>query len=114
LIDNACHYTQSDVTVRVTQDHLASHLYVLDNGPGIPIHEREQVFEPFYSVLGEHKGGSGLGLAIVKEIARMHDAELELTENIELQNAYLKPGLIVHVVFKRADVPLDVPQRLET
>ncbi len=103
LIDNACHYTQSDVTVRVTQDHLAAHLYVLDNGPGIAPHEREQVFEPFYSVLGEHKGGSGLGLAIVKEIARQHDAELTLTENVELENSYLKPGLIVHVVFKRAE-----------
>ena len=104
LIDNACHYTQSDVTVRVTQDHLAAHLYVLDNGPGIPAHEREQVFEPFYSVLGENKGGSGLGLAIVKEIARLHSAELKITENVELENAYLKPGCIVHVIFKRADV----------
>ncbi len=104
LIDNACHYTESDVTVRVTQDHLAAHLYVLDNGPGIPMHEREQVFEPFYSVLGEHKGGSGLGLAIVKEIARLHDAELKITENVELTNSYLKPGLIVHVIFKRAEI----------
>ena len=67
------------------------------------MHEREQVFEPFYSVLGEHKGGSGLGLAIVKEIARLHDAELKITENVELTNSYLKPGLIVHVVFKRAE-----------
>lgn len=114
LIDNACHYTQSDVTVRVTQDHLYAHLYVLDNGPGIPMHEREQVFEPFYSVLGEYKGGSGLGLAIVKEIARMHEAELKLTENVELQNAYLKPGLIVHVMFKRAEIPAHNLQRLDT
>ena len=105
LIDNACHYTESDVTVRVTQDHLGAHLYVLDNGPGIPLHEREHVFEPFYSVLGENKGGSGLGLAIVKEIARLHDAELKITENVELQNAYLKPGCIVHVIFKRSDRP---------
>lgn len=104
LIDNACHYTESDVTVRVTQDHLSAHLYVLDNGPGIPAHEREQVFEPFYSVLGEYKGGSGLGLAIVKEIARMHHAELKISENVELENSYLKPGCIVHVVFKRADM----------
>ena len=103
LIDNACHYTESEVTVRVTQDHLASHLYVLDNGPGIPAHEREQVFEPFYSLLGEHKGGSGLGLAIVKEIAKLHDADLKITENVELENAYLKPGCMVHVSFPRTD-----------
>ena len=65
------------------------------------------MFEPFYSVLGENKGGSGLGLAIVKEIARLHDAELKITENVELQNAYLKPGCIVHVIFKRADIVSD-------
>lgn len=60
-------------------------LQVIDNGPGIPVHEREAVFERFYR--REHVGataqaadGSGLGLAIVKEIARKHHARVTLGE----------------------------------
>ena len=51
-----------------------------DSGPGIPEHERELVFEPFYRVLGNEADGSGLGLPIVLEIARQHNATVELED----------------------------------
>jgi signal transduction histidine kinase len=38
---------------------------VRDQGPGVPPAEREQIFEPLYSL----RGGSGLGLAVVRRIA---------------------------------------------
>jgi len=71
LVDNALRYTPAGgvVTVgieRAGEDWLLS---VRDNGPGIPVHERERVFERFYRVLGSGPDGSGLGLAIAKEIA---------------------------------------------
>lgn len=52
-------------------------LEVIDNGPGIPPSEREQVFELFYS---QRKGGTGLGLAIARRIAEAHDAILEIDQ----------------------------------
>lgn len=60
-------------------------LQVVDNGPGIPTHERDAVFERFYrresAVLTQSTAdGSGLGLAIVKEIARKHHAIVTLGE----------------------------------
>ena len=36
-------------------------LQVEDSGPGIPVAEREQVFQPFYRALGTNVDGSGLG-----------------------------------------------------
>jgi two-component system sensor histidine kinase TctE len=51
-------------------------LQVEDSGPGIPAHERELVFQPFYRALGTEVDGSGLGLAIVREIAQQHGAEV--------------------------------------
>mgnify|MGYP003605872563 CR=1 FL=1 len=84
LIDNAIFYTGTSVTVRVTADADYAHFYVLDDGPGIEPDEREQVFEPFYSVLGEQGNGSGLGLAIVRQIAVMHGAQIEINYNTEL------------------------------
>lgn len=82
LVDNALRYCPRDatVTVKVEEDGDTVELVVEDNGPGVPMQERERVFERFYRVLGHEADGSGLGLAIVKEIADQHDAILELEQ----------------------------------
>ena len=49
-----------------------------DRGPGVPEHERERIFEPFYRPRGTREspdGGVGLGLALVRQIARHHGGE---------------------------------------
>jgi two-component system sensor histidine kinase TctE len=56
---------------------------VSDDGPVIPVEERQRVFERFHRLLGAHADGSGLGLAIVREIAELHDAEISLTEDVD-------------------------------
>lgn len=70
LIDNALRYTQPRgvVTVRVNSGQECIVLAVEDNGPGIPDHNREQIFERFYRGADSGTTGSGLGLAIVKEL----------------------------------------------
>jgi two-component system sensor histidine kinase TctE len=83
LVDNALQYTPAGgtVTVRLGGDAAASvELQVEDSGPGIPVAERELVFQPFYRALGTNVDGSGLGLAIVAEVARRHGATLTLTD----------------------------------
>lgn len=57
-----------------TEGTMAS-IYVADNGPGIPIHLRDQIFEKFRQIEeGDSRsfGGTGLGLAIVKEFVDLH------------------------------------------
>lgn len=51
--------------------------YVEDTGPGIPLAEREAVFESGYSTKGD---GSGLGLAITRRIAEAHGWSVRLVE----------------------------------
>jgi two-component system sensor histidine kinase TctE len=84
LVDNALQYTPAGgvVTVRVLHDPFGQVvvLQVEDSGPGIPVTEREKVFQPFYRTLGTEVDGSGLGLAIVREIALRHGAELQLED----------------------------------
>ena len=47
-----------------------------DRGPGIPVEERERVFDRFYRVDATRTmPGSGLGLAMVAEIAAAHGGE---------------------------------------
>jgi signal transduction histidine kinase len=71
-------------------------LDVEDNGPGIPLDERERVFERFYRGKTADDQGSGLGLAIVQDICRSHDA------HIELMTPARGRGLRVLVTFKGA------------
>jgi two-component system, OmpR family, sensor histidine kinase TctE len=84
LVDNALLYTPAGgtATVRVLDDPFGQVvvLQVEDSGPGIALAERDQVFLPFYRVLGTNVDGSGLGLAIVREIAQQHGAEVAIEE----------------------------------
>ncbi len=84
LLDNALRYTPAGgrVDVAVDDEDGAAVLSVMDNGPGIPVGERESVFERFHrgtSASGDTDGGgSGLGLSIVKRIAIAHGASVTL------------------------------------
>jgi two-component system sensor histidine kinase TctE len=81
LVDNALRYTPRGGRVTVGCRALpgGSVLRIEDNGPGIPLHLRDQVFERFVR-LDEGTHGSGLGLAIVRDIASLHGAELTLSD----------------------------------
>jgi signal transduction histidine kinase len=82
LVDNALRYTPAGGAVQVstaTQGNWAI-LEVDDSGPGIPVEERQRVFERFYRVAGVRATGSGLGLSIVQRIAELHGASVSLTE----------------------------------
>jgi PAS domain S-box-containing protein len=46
---------------------------VADNGPGIPEHDRERVFQPFFTTRSR---GTGLGLALVQKIVVMHNGRV--------------------------------------
>ncbi len=79
LIDNAIKYTPAGgrVTVRTRAERLAI-VEVEDDGIGIPVEERDSIFERFYRVLGTDAEGSGLGLPIAAEIAELHQAKIDL------------------------------------
>jgi two-component system OmpR family sensor kinase len=55
-------------------------LEVADNGPGIPVAERERVFDRFYRRSGQDVVGSGLGLSIAHSIAQRHKATIRLDD----------------------------------
>ena len=51
---------------------------VADNGPGIPGHDLDKIFEPFYSNKPKERSGTGLGLAIVWNTVIDHKGYLAL------------------------------------
>ena len=80
LVDNAIRYTPEGgrVDIAVKRRHDLVTLQIDDTGPGIPLHERERVFDSFYRVLGNGEIGSGLGLAITRTVAASMGATIEL------------------------------------
>lgn len=83
LVDNAIRYTPPGGCVDIAVDVIDGEvtLQVDDTGPGIPEHERERVFDPFYRVLGSGEIGSGLGLAITRTVAEGMGARIELVDS---------------------------------
>ena len=82
LVDNALRYSPHGgaITVSIDRDGGTGSytLAVSDTGPGIPLDERERVFEPFYRCADVVAPGTGLGLAIVRTIALAHGATVSL------------------------------------
>ncbi len=74
LLENARRYSTGDITVIVKREGARAVVQVCDRGPGVPVAQRERIFEPFYRLPGasEHEGGVGLGLALVKSIVQRH------------------------------------------
>jgi two-component system OmpR family sensor kinase len=85
LVDNAIRYgrTGGHAEVSCWREGASAILQVCDDGPGIALEERERVFDRFYRSPGVEATGSGLGLAIVREVARLHDARVELSEGLQ-------------------------------
>ena len=78
LFRNAIEHAGEDVTVTV--GGLADGFYIEDEGPGIPVKDREAVFEAGHTSSPE---GTGFGLSIVKEVTEAHGWQIQVSEGAE-------------------------------
>jgi two-component system osmolarity sensor histidine kinase EnvZ len=82
LIGNAVRYSEGlPVAISLERTTSGMTIRILDRGPGIPAHELENIFHPFYRVEASRSsstGGSGLGLAIARQLAEINDWKIEL------------------------------------
>jgi len=95
LLENAIKYSLKGSHIKLCLDSYQNHprLTISDNGPGIPSDQHELVQERFVRLESARSStGSGLGLSLVKVVAKLHEAELQLSDN--------KPGLRVTLLFK--------------
>ncbi len=82
LVENAFCFSPVDAVVilRVWRDSTTNYIQVQDFGKGIPVEEREKVFEPFVRLetLSHHSKGMGLGLHIVRLLSSRLGIEVEI------------------------------------
>lgn len=65
------------VAVRARRLEEGLEIAVADNGPGIPLEARENVFRPFFTT---KQKGTGLGLALVKKAVDSHKGRIEIED----------------------------------
>ena len=85
LLSNAIKFSPRGGRVHVIVDNADSYarVQVLDEGPGIPEGERDQLFERFYRLASSTEmgvPGTGLGLAIAKSVAEAHEGFVEIVD----------------------------------
>ncbi len=83
LIENSLKFSNK---IEITFQKLKGSILINieDDGPGIPIEERENVFKPFYKIdksRSEKSASVGLGLSIASDIIRSHGGRIELSES---------------------------------
>jgi signal transduction histidine kinase len=77
LLDNACKWARSRVTISSSVDDTRVFISVDDDGPGLDPSMRAQVLQRGVRV-DQRAGGSGLGLAIVSDLAELHGGSVTL------------------------------------
>lgn len=84
LLANAAQHAQDRVVVSCAVTGEEVLLEVADDGPGIPLDQREEVFERF--VRGDaargHGSGTGLGLPIVRAVAERHGGSVRVADSV--------------------------------
>ena len=84
VLRNAVRYARSKVAIDVRRNAGRTVITVDDDGPGVPVEERQRLFEPFTRLegsRGRESGGVGLGLAIVKSVAEWHGGAAEISDS---------------------------------
>ena len=67
------------IRTRITADQVIL-VQIIDSGPGIPDHLKEQIFEPFYTDRKDGTG-TGLGLYLCRKIINSYQGNLDVTDN---------------------------------
>lgn len=87
LSENADKYADGVTQIRIAKDGDGVRIELEDEGPGVPVDERELVFERFArgSEGGRRGSGSGvgLGLSLVTEHLRLHNGTIHVTDRVD-------------------------------
>ena len=81
VIKNAIEFSPSEgkICIETVKDDKAVHIFIRDQGPGVPDYAKDQIFDKFYSL--ERPSGqksSGMGLALAQEVIALHNGVIQL------------------------------------
>jgi len=100
VLENAARFSpvQGRLRIAVETDAKELRFAVSDQGPGIPLHEREKIFDMFYTAARGDRGGqgTGLGLAICQGMVGAHGGRVTVDDGLDGRGATLCLHLPLH------------------
>ena len=82
LLDNAVKFTPAGGGIAIALNRDPARLIISDSGPGIAAADRARVLQRFVRLdASRSAAGSGFGLSLVAGVAKLHGAELELSDS---------------------------------
>ena len=94
IFDNAMKFTpeKGTICIKLYNQDFKTIIELSDTGKGIPISEKEKVFERFFRAdKSRSLPGNGLGLSLVKAIINSHNGDIQLSDNLPC-------GLVVKII----------------
>ena len=94
LLDNANKYAPSDTPIYIELQKKENKVFlkVVDEGTGVPVAEKDRIFEKFYRIGNEDNRkskGTGLGLYLCRKIAEFHNARLQYQPNSPVGSQFI-------------------------
>lgn len=82
LLDNAVRYGPDGQTLRIvaTNRNGSLTISVEDEGPGVPMADRQRVWEPFERGATNADSGTGIGLAVVRQLVQLHGGSVRIED----------------------------------
>ena len=101
LLENAVRHGDDSARVEIGLARTPSELVLTvdDDGPGVPLADRERIFERFVRGSTATAEGSGLGLALVAQQASLHGGSVEIDDS-PLGGARFRVHLAIHAAGK--------------
>ena len=94
IIDNACKYSDNLVDISACSTAFGFQITITDNGIGIPLDEKDKVFDTFYRARNTHnRKGAGIGLSLAHKILKLSGANIQI-DSVE------NKGTTVSIVWK--------------
>lgn len=86
-IDSLSQITNEErsLKIKVVEKENKIRIQFIDNGPGIPIEQIDQVFIPFFTT---KEDGSGIGLSLSRQIMRLHKGQLNVRSNPGVETVF--------------------------
>lgn len=92
IINNACKYSNYE-QVKVSLGATDTYVYIIvkDSGIGIPKDEMDKIYDPFFRASNtKNFEGYGIGLPLAKNIIVMHNGQLNISSNEEINGTIVE------------------------
>lgn len=97
ILSNAVKFTPEEGQIRISAGCQGQDVTIIfeDSGPGIPVEDRQRIFEKFGQVKGTERRGAGLGLTFCEMAVEAHNGRIEVGDSAMLGGALFQVTLPV-------------------